>query len=59
MSVLPAKCIGTATRLNMQYGIDCNITVEFISAIIMGRGYFISADAVAMWVGEQRSKSGE
>jgi len=43
----------------MQCGIDCNITVEFIPAIMMGRGDFISAGAVAVRVGEQRSVSGE
>lgn len=43
-----AKCIGTATRLNMQCSIDCNITVEFITAIMMGRGDFIGAGAVAV-----------
>jgi len=43
----------------MQCAIDCNITVEFIPGIMMGRGDFISAGAVIMWVGEQRSESGE
>jgi hypothetical protein len=32
----------------MQCSIDCNITVEFITAIMMGRGDFIGAGAVAV-----------
>jgi len=43
----------------MQCGIDCSIIVEFIPAIMMGREDFISAGAVAVWVGEQRSECGE
>jgi hypothetical protein len=43
----------------MQCGIDCSITVEFFPAIMMGGGYFVSAGAVAVWAGEQRSEPGE
>lgn len=53
-----AKCIGTARRPDMHCGIDCSITVEFVPAIMVGRGDFISASAIAVSMGEQRSESG-
>jgi hypothetical protein len=42
----------------MHCGIDCSITVEFVPAIMVGRGDFISASAIAVSMGEQRSESG-